>query len=1149
MKKFVHLRCHSEYSITDGVIKINQLVDYAKKFKMPALALTDLNNLFAFVKFYSKCRENGIKPILGSELNVIDSKGNKFRLIVLAKNNKGFVQLNELITKSYTDSKILDIPYVREEWLLEEKSLSSLIILSGGVYGDIAQFIRNKQYDEAINKLNNWKNKYRDNYFLELHNLENHESNELIIKTLDLSSQLGISVVGTHPIQFLEPKNYIAHELRVCIANSDTLDNPNRKIIYNKNQYFKSIDEMYQLFPNCEIILENSLKIAQLCNVELILGKYFLPDFKTLDNLSINDYITKRSHDGFQLRIKEIFNNECNNELLNIYEKRLQVEIDMIIKMGFAGYFLIVADFINWAKENHVPVGPGRGSGAGSLVAFSLRITDIDPIKYGLLFERFLNPERVSMPDFDIDFCQEKREKVIDYVKQKYGVESVAQIATFGTMSSKAVIKDVGRALALPYGLCDSISKLILNTPAKSYGLLEAYEVFPDLKNKIDDGDEDIDRLWEMSLQLEDLVRNVGKHAAGVLIAPTKLTDYCPLYVADGMQTSQLDKDDVEKVGLVKFDFLGLRNLTIIQEALENIKIYFKQDIKLSQHDFNDDKVYKLLQAGNTSAVFQLESKGMRRVLTKLAPDCFEDIIAMLALYRPGPLGSGMVDDFIKRKKGEEVVNYFHDDLKDILQSTYGVIVYQEQVMQISQVIGGYTLGGADLLRRAMGKKKPEEMAKHRSLFIEGAINKGYKKELAEELFDLMAMFAEYGFNKSHSAAYAVISYHTAYLKSHYLTSFMAATLSSELDDTDKLFEFYQDLKLNNVTLLPPDINLSEYRFLPVSNNEIRYALGAIKGIGQQVVELIVNERKQNGAYLNIIDFCSRIDKKVINKKTIESLVKSGAFDSIETNRAKLFNAIPNLLTLNTNINDQQVSLFDEFEDSIGSSLVINECPYWDTRELLQYEKQALGFYYSANLFDQYKSLITQIGLNKLNYYNLDNEEIINLIHTKDKTIVNVAGIITNIGSRPLKKGGKLYFINIEDDLTSFEFIIYNNEYESYKKYLNIDSFVVVDGELMYDSFRDQIKVIAKKIYSIDELLMDKIKKITIKINQNIEIEEIKKIIKPNTNNGVNVLLSYTNQDVECLVKINDDYKFDVSIDFINQLKQINGVLDISFMI
>jgi DNA polymerase-3 subunit alpha len=1149
MKKFVHLRCHSEYSITDGVIKIDHLVEYAKKFKMPALALTDLNNLFAFVKFYSKCRENGIKPILGSELNVIDSKGNKFRLIILVKNNNGFIQLNELITRSYTDNKIFDIPYVREEWLLESNDLSDILVLSGGVYGDIVQLIKNKHYDEAINKLNIWKNKYGNNYFLELHNLENSESTEFIIKTLELSSKLNIPVVATHPIQFLDKKSYLAHELRVCIANSDTLDNPNRKTIYNQNQYFKSIDEMYELFPNFNIALENSLKISQLCNVELVLGKYFLPDFKTFDNLSINDYITKKAYDGLQLRIEEIFKTDYNNELLNIYKNRLELEIDMIIKMGFAGYFLIVADFINWAKENNVPVGPGRGSGAGSLVAFSLKITDIDPIKYGLLFERFLNPERVSMPDFDIDFCQEKREKVIDYVKQKYGEESVAQIATFGTMSSKAVIKDVGRALGLPYGLCDSISKLILNTPAKSYGLLEAFEFFPDLKSKIVNGDEDIDRLWGMSLQLEDLVRNVGKHAAGVLIAPTSLTNYCPLYVADGMQTSQLDKDDVEKVGLVKFDFLGLRNLTIIQESIENIKIFFNKDIKLSQYDFNDPKVYQLLQEANTSAVFQLESKGMKRVLTKLAPDCFEDIIAMLALYRPGPLGSGMVDDFIKRKKGEEIVNYFHDDLKDILQSTYGVIVYQEQVMQISQVIGGYTLGGADLLRRAMGKKKPEEMAKHRIVFIEGAIKRGYEKTLAEELFDLMAMFAEYGFNKSHSAAYAVISYHTAYLKAHYLTSFMAATLSSELDNTDKLFEFYQDLKLNKITLLPPDINLSYYKFIPVSNNEIRYALGAIKGIGQNIVELIVHEREQNGFYLDVVDFCSRIDKKVINKKTIESLIKSGAFDSLESNRAKLFNAIPHLLTLNFNSNEQQVSLFDDFEDSISAPIMIKEHSYWDTKELLQYEKQALGFYYSANLFDQYKDLINQIGLSKLSYYNIDNEEVINLLHNKDKTMVNVAGIITNIGSRPLKKGGKLYFINIEDDLSNLEFILYNNEYEEYQKYINIDNFIVVEGELMYDSFRDQIKVIAKKIYTIDELLINKVKKVTIKINQNIEIEEVKKIVQINNNTGVHVLFSYNNQNAECLVKIDDNYKFDLSLDSINKLKQIKGVLDIIFVI
>ena len=594
------------------------------------------------------------------------------------------------------------------------------------------------------------------------------------------------------------------------------------------------------------------------------------------------------------------------------------------------------------------------------------------------------------MPDFDIDFCQEKREKVIEYVKDKYGADAVAQIATFGTMSSKAVIKDVGRALALPYGLCDSLSKMILNTPAHSFSLEEAYEKFPDLKDRIDRADDEVKRLWDLSKQLEDLTRSVGKHAAGVLIAPSDLTDFCPLYLADGMQTSQLDKDDVESVGLVKFDFLGLRNLTIIQDTLDNIKKLHQEDVKLSNYQFDDKAVYELLRAGNASAIFQLESGGMKRVLIKLEPDRFEDIIALLALYRPGPLGSGMVDDFIRRKKGIDKPNYFHDDLKDCLEPTYGVIVYQEQVMQISQIIGGYTLGGADLLRRAMGKKKPEEMAKHKSLFIAGALKKGYKADLAESLFDLMAKFAEYGFNKSHSAAYAVISYHTAYLKAHYLSCFMAATLSSESDKTDKLYEFYQDCLDNNLTILPPDINHSIYQFKPIDKMQIRYALGAIKGVGRHVAELIVEEREKNGGFVSFYDFCTRVDKKAINKKTLESLVKAGVFDSLEANRATLFNNIGRLLDeVNTILqNANQGTLFDIFaeDDSVmgglaQSQFALEEYSVWSLKEMLSMEKQALGFYFSASLFDEYRDIVHKLGVNSLSHYGIESDEMQDLIN------------------------------------------------------------------------------------------------------------------------------------------------------------------------
>jgi DNA polymerase-3 subunit alpha len=904
---------------------------------------------------------------------------------------------------------------------------------------------------------------------------------------------------------------------------------------------------MLSKFADIPTAISNTVEIAKRCNVTLTLGKYFLPDFALPAGVSIDGYLKEISVKGLESRFLTMFPDGVSDTNRVIYSDRLNLELVTIVEMGFSGYFLIVADFINWAKSNDVPVGPGRGSGAGSLVAFALGITDLEPLRYGLLFERFLNPERVSMPDFDIDFCQDKRELVIEYVKNKYGAAAVSQIATFGTMSSKAVIKDVGRVLGLPYGLCDSISKLILNTPAKSYGLLEALDKFDDLKARIDNADDEVKRLWEMSLQLEDIARNVGKHAAGVLIAPSQLTDFCPLYVADGMQTSQLDKDDVEYVGLVKFDFLGLRNLTIIKETLDNINHLYQQQVSLSQYDFDDSATYKLLQDGNTSGVFQLESPGMRRILVKLSPDRFEDIIALLALYRPGPLGSGMVDDFINCKKGIKEPNYFHPDLKPVLESTYGVIVYQEQVMQISQIIGGYTLGSADLLRRAMGKKKPEEMAKHKNIFIDGALKRGYQERLAIELFDLMAKFAEYGFNKSHSAAYAVVSYHTAFLKTHYLSCFMAATLSSELHNTDKLYEFFIDCKNNSLSVLPPDINLSDYKFKAVADKEIRYGLGAIKGIGSHVVEAIVVNRTENGPFKGFIDFCERLDKKVINKKSLEGLVKSGAFDCFDTNRAKYFNAIPDVLSGASRVYDEnQGSLFEEelTLPTVTQEEYVENLPdvtNWDLKQKLQMEKEAFGYYFSASLFDHYHDIIARLHIAPLNRYSLDNEDMQMIVHSRsrDKEQVLVCGVINRIGSKLLKRGGKVYFITIEDNLTQFEFVIFGDEYEKYKTLLKADELVFVLGELIYDSFREQIKVTAKQIYSLDDVLVDKIQEITLNLTNSSNLEDIKPLIS--AAGSAAILVNYANEYASCRVKFGDKHKFMVNYAHLNQLSVVLG--------
>lgn len=1134
MNDFVHLRLHTEFSVTDSILRIKKAIKTACANNMLALAITDLHNMFGMVKFYKACRENGIKPIIGSEINVEGCKFN-YRIILLAKNLAGYRQICEWITRSYVENKILDVPHIKEEWLLSKKC-TDVIVLSGAQHGDIGIFINQSSLAEAIAKAAKWKEIFSENYFLELQRTAHGNVDAVIEQSLGISQKLGIPVVATHPIQFIKAEDYTAHEVRVCVAEGEMLDNSRRNSKFSEDQYFKTTAEMMELFADIPCAIHNSVEIAKKCNLEITLGKYFLPDFTTPNGEPLEEYLSILAYQGLEERLKELFADSAKRELAAPnYQARLELEIETIIQMGFPGYFLIVADFIRWAKQNNVPVGPGRGSGAGSLVAFSLGITDIDPLRYSLLFERFLNPERVSMPDFDIDFCQEKRELVIRYVQDKYGADAVAQIATFGTMSSKAAIKDVGRVLGLPYGLCDSISKLIMNTPAKSWGLEEAYNEFSELKERIDNADDELRRLWDMSLELEDLTRNVGKHAAGVLIAPSKLSDFCPLYVADGMQTSQLDKDDVEDIGLVKFDFLGLRNLTIIQEALENIEKLHGVKLHLSNSEFSDKKVYELLQAGNTTAIFQLESQGMKRLLVKLEPNRFEDIIAVLALYRPGPLGSGMVDDFVKRKKGEAEIDYFHPDLRDCLDPTYGVIVYQEQVMQISQIIGGYTLGSADLLRRAMGKKKPEEMAEHRATFIEGAIAKGYDSILAEKLFDLMAMFAEYGFNKSHTAAYAVVSYHTAYLKAYYPACFMAATLSSELDKTDKLYEFYQDCRDNNLTILPPDINTSYYRFTPIDAVTIRYALGAVKGVGQNIVDIIVAEREQSGPFTDLIDFCRRVDKKVINKKTLESLVKAGCFDSLEPNRSKLFNNLGKIMDFidQERLNQNQGSLFDIFAGEVEqqelNKIKFDEFPAFSLKEQLLLEKQAIGYYLSGSLFEEYQDITKKLEIYPLSKFNTEDEdiqEIINARYAKQKPKVLIGGIINYMGSRPTKKGGRITFVRIEDASGELEFVVFNENYERYRHLLKIDELIFIEGDVIYDSFRNEIKVNASNIFQLDEVLQDKVNTFELDLEHSDDWQHIQSVLDFNPQANVKTKIAYKNAQAECRLCLGESAKF-----------------------
>ena len=945
--RFIHLRLHTEYSISDGIVKVGQAISRAAADNMPALGISDLANLFGMVKFYKGCRGKGIKPIVSVDAWITNDgdRDKPSRVMLVCKNRKGYGQLCELLTQAYLTNKYRGRAEMRAEWF-DEGAASDLICLSGAMSGDVGQAIMNGNTALAEALARQWMKRFSGNFYIEVQRAGHPGTEAYIRAAVQLANELELPVVATHPVQFLNKDDFKAHEARVCIAQGYVLADKRRPKDFTEEQYMKSQDEMIALFEDLPEALENSVEIARRCSLTVQLGKNFLPLFPTPDGMTLDDFLVQEAKDGLEVRLKELYPNEVEREQKRPeYEARLKIETDTIVQMGFPGYFLIVADFINWAKENGVPVGPGRGSGAGSLVAYSLRITDLDPLEYALLFERFLNPERVSMPDFDIDFCQDNRYRVIEYVRERYGADAVSQIATFGTMASKAVVRDVGRVLDLPYGLCDRLSKLIPVVQNKPLSLSDARDQEPQIDEMMaDPGDgESIQELWSLAEPLEGLSRNVGMHAGGVLIAPGKLTDFCPLYIADGddaTPVSQFDKDDVEAVGLVKFDFLGLRNLTIIDLAVDYVGRLEGTPPDLAALTFDDPAAYQILKEANTTAIFQVESDGMKKLLKKLGPDRFEDIIAVLALYRPGPLGSGMVDDFILRKAGKQEIDYFHPDLKACLEPTYGVIVYQEQVMQISQIIGGYTLGGADMLRRAMGKKKAEEMAKHRSTIADGAKKQGYDPALAEQLFDLMTKFAEYGFNKSHTAAYAVVTYHTAWLKAHHCAAFMAATMSSDLDNTDTIKIFYEDAisPVNGLTVLPPDVNASDYRFVPTDRKTIRYGLGAVKGVGEPAVRAILKCR-ESGPFKDLFDFCERVDRRAVNRRVVEALIRAGAFDTLDNDRAKLIATVPSAMEAAEQIaaNALQGGLFDALPD-VGPMVEYATVRPWTERELLKEE-------------------------------------------------------------------------------------------------------------------------------------------------------------------------------------------------------------------
>ena len=1118
--RFIHLRLHTEYSVVDGLVRVDEAVKRAKGVAMPALGLSDLSNTFGWVKFYRAARGAGIKPVFGCDVWVTNAadRNRPSRLLLLVQHREGYRRLCELLTRAYQDNLHRGRPEIDPAWLAE--GTDGLLALSGGDAGNVAQAILDDKPDVARASAEAWAALFPGRYYLELQRFGQPHTERLIDGLLDIGAALNLPAVATHPIQFVAADDFKAHEARVCIAEGMMLGDPRRPRPFTAEQYFKTPEEMAELFADLPEALQNSVEIAKRCNLTLELGKSRLPDFPTPDGMSLDDYMRQRSFEGLQERMAHLYPDEAERAAkLPEYTERLEFELGTIIQMGFPGYFLIVSDFINWAKNNGVPVGPGRGSGAGSLVAYCLSITDLDPLRYDLLFERFLNPERVSMPDFDVDFCQDGRDRVIQYVKDKYGHAAVSQIATFGTMAAKAVLRDVGRVLDLPYLFVDKFVKLVPNELGIS--LAEAREKEPQIDERARN-EEELAELLPLAEKLEGVTRNVGMHAGGVLIAPGKLTDFCPLYRAEGSDSmvSQFDKDDVEAIGLVKFDFLGLRTLTILAEAVRFVQRHpGRENFRLEDLPLDDPAVYKLFADGNTTAVFQSESRSAKDLEKKLKGDCFEDIIALMALNRPGPLGSGMVDDFIARKQGKQKPEYFHPDLEPVLKSTYGIIVYQEQVMLVAQILAGYSLGAADLLRRAMGKKKPEEMAKQREIFLAGAAQRGADTKVAERLFDLMEKFAEYGFNKSHSAAYALVAYHTAWLKAYYPAEFMAATMSSEMSDTDKVRVFYEDCRANGLTMLPPDINLSGYRFEPVSKAEIRYGLGAIKGSGEAAIGAIVAEREANGPYKGLFDLTRRVDKRYLNRRVLEALVKAGAFDSLNEHRASLMASVGAALETADRAarSGGQVGLFGEALDGGGEDLI--DVPVWPEQEKLLQEKSALGYFFSGHPFTSYLAEVSSFAKRQLD----------SLEPSRDP--VMLAGIVVSLRTQMTRRG-KMLILLLDDATAQVEVVIFNELYEQNRHLLKDDALLVIEGKVNRDDYSGGMRVTAERIYDLAGARTRFAQGLRLACNgqchaQSNSGRKLAELLAPYKvqEGGCPVWIEYHNPNARCRVRLGEDWR------------------------
>jgi DNA polymerase-3 subunit alpha len=1136
-QEFVHLRLHSEYSLVDGLVRLKPLAQKVAELKMPAVALTDFNNFFGLVKFYKACQSNGIKPILGSEVIIQDDVGETggSQLVLLICNDIGYKNLTELISRAYQEGQKQSTPTVKLDWL--EGHSDGLIALSGGRLGEIGIALISRRKSDAENSLARLMRLFPQRFYLELQRTGRQDEEDYLHSVIDLSANFDCPVVATNDVRFLIRDEFEAHEARVCIHEGRTLDDPRRERRFSEDQYLRSAEEMFELFSDIPEALENTIEIAKRCNLNLKLGSHFLPDYPIPEGLTIEEFFKRESYDGLNLRLENLFDSSTTDfeAKRKLYYERLQFEIDIIVEMEFAGYFLIVMDFIRWAKVNDIPVGPGRGSGAGSLVAYAMKITDLDPIQYDLLFERFLNPERVSMPDFDVDFCMEGRDRVIEYVAEQYGRDSVSQIVTFGTMAAKAVVRDVARVQGKSYGLADKLSKLI---PFEVGMTLEkAVEQEDDLNDFLKNYDEAAE-IWDMAMQLEGISRNCGKHAGGVVISPSRITDFSPIYCDESGHgvVTQFDKNDVEDAGLVKFDFLGLRTLTIIDWAIKMINAAREKNgedsLILERIPLDDADTFALMQRAETTAVFQLESRGMKELIKKMGPDRFEDIVALVALFRPGPLQSGMVDDFINRKKGRAEVSYphpqyQHECLKASLEPTYGIILYQEQVMQIAQVMGGYTLGGADILRRAMGKKNASEMAKQRDLFVEGAIGKGFAKDLASNIFDLMEKFAGYGFNKSHSAAYALLAYQTGWLKTHYPAEFMAATISSDMDKTDKVVTFIDECRSMNLQLLPPDVNHGMFQFSVDDKGSVLYGLGAIKGLGEGPIEAIITAR-ECGEFKNIFDFCARVDGRKVNKRALEAMIRGGAMDQIgpegdiSYRRAVMLACMDEAVKLaEQHIRNQVSGMGDLFGDSIVDSapeisyLAFDDVKSLSVKDRLNGEKDTLGLYLTGHPIDEYES-----ELKKMFPY-----RIANLRSGKDS--LTISGMIVAMRILKNKRGDNFAFLTLDDKSGRIEISVWAEKFNAYRDILVKDALLVIKGVISEDDFTGGLKMVAESIQSIYQARCSKLLCLELLVSQGSTdwVDKFRSTINGYRNGNCSVFVNYEQENARCALKLGSDWK------------------------